>query len=160
MQVREIMSSPAITVRPETKIQEVARVMRENHISGVPVVDDSGALLGAVTELNLIARNAPLKQPHYLTVLSAMIPVNVNEYYAYKEQLRQTLARTASELMSEDVRTIEPTTPLEEAMEIMLDPENNMLPVIEQGKLIGVVTRTDLVRLIEQLEAVPDETQG
>src|SRR4051812_9547148 len=119
MQVRDIMSSPAITVQPETKIQAVARMMRENQISGVPVVNENGALLGAVTELDLIARNAPLKQPHYLAVLSAVIPLDVNEYQAYKEQLRQTLATNARELMSPVAHTVEPTTPLETVMELM-----------------------------------------
>ena len=134
--------------------------MRATHISGVPVVDEKGALLGTVTELNLIARSAPIKQPHYLTVLSALIPLDINEYREYKAQLRQTLATNASELMSQALNIVEPTMPLEEALEIMLEPENSLLLVVEQGRLIGVVTRTDLVRLIEQLEAAPEETTG
>ena len=77
MQVREIMSSPAITVSPTTEIRVVARTMRENVISGVPVVDDNGTLLGMITEMELIARNAPVHEPRYLAVLSALIPVNV-----------------------------------------------------------------------------------
>lgn len=157
MQVREIMSSPAITVLPETKIQEVARIMREHQISSLPVVDPNGHLLGAVTDLSLIARNAPLKQPHYLAVLSAMIPVGIDEYYEYKAQLRQALATNAGELMNKEIKTVDPTTALEEALEIMLDPENTLLPVIENKRVIGVVTRTDLVRLIEKLEMAPDE---
>src|SRR4051794_13619873 len=124
MQVQEIMSSPAITVGPATKIQEIARIMREHHISGVPVVDKNGTLLGTVTELNLIARNAPIKQPYYLTVLSAVIPVGGEGYFHYKEQLRQTLATNASELMNEEVRTVTPATALEETMELMLHAEN------------------------------------
>ncbi len=158
MQVRDIMSSPAITVRPDTKIQEIASIMREHQISGLPVVDENGELLGKITELNLIARNAPVKQPHYITVLSAVIPVGIEDYFNYKEQLRQTLATNASELMDHEVHTIEPGVALEEAMEIMLHPEISMLPVIEQNKVIGVVTRTDLVRLIEKLEMAPEET--
>ncbi len=156
MLVREIMSSPAITVQPETTIQEVARIMGEHHISGVPVVDADGGLLGTVTEVNLIARNAPLKQPRYLAVLSAVIPVGLDDYYEYKQQLRQALATNARQLMNSDVRTVEPSTTVEEALEIMLHPENTMLPVLENDRLVGVVTRTDLVRLIENLEAAPE----
>ena len=156
MLVQEIMSSPAITVTPETTIQEVARIMGEHHISGVPVVDADGRLLGTVTEVNLIARNAPLKQPRYLAVLSAVIPVGLDDYYEYKQQLRQALATNARQLMNSDVRTVEPSTTVEEALEIMLHPENTMLPVLENDRLVGVVTRTDLVRLIENLEAAPE----
>ena len=156
MLVQEIMSSPAITVTPETTIQEVARIMGEHHISGVPVIDADGRLLGTVTEVNLIARNAPLKQPRYLAVLSAVIPVGLDDYYEYKQQLRQALATNARQLMNSDVRTVEPSTTVEEALEIMLHPENTMLPVLENDRVVGVVTRTDLVRLIENLEAAPE----
>ncbi len=160
MQVQEIMSSPAITIGPEMRIQEVARIMRENQISGVPVVDADGVLLGAVTELSLIARNAPLKQPRYLAVLSAYIPLGIDEYYEYKEQLRQAMATNAGELMDTEVRTVEPTTTVEEALELMLNPENSSLPVIENDRVVGVVTRTDLVRLIETLEMAPEDNQA
>jgi CBS domain-containing protein len=157
MQVRELMSSPAITVSPTTQIREVARIMRENVISGVPVVDDAGKLLGVITEMELIARNAPVHEPTYLAVLSALIPVNLEEYRQYKEQLRQALATNALELMRDEVETISPDASIEEALESMLNPEVTMLPVVEDERVIGVVTRTDLVRLIETLEAAPDE---
>lgn len=157
MQVREIMSSPAITVGPTTEIRTVARTMRENVISGVPVVDGDGTLLGMITEMELIARNAPVHEPRYLAVLSALIPVNIEEYRQYKEQLRQALAISAADLMRDEVKTIGPDELIEEALEAMLNPEVTMLPVVEGGRVIGVVTRTDLVRLIETLEAAPDE---
>lgn len=157
MQVRDIMSSPAITVTPATTIRDVARIMRENLFSGVPVVDVEDGLLGIITEMDLIARNAPLQRPQYIAVLSAMIPLNIAEVRQYREQLRQVLATTAGDLMQEDVETVSPETPIEEALEAMLDPEVTMLPVMEGETIVGVVTRTDLVRLIEQLEMAPDE---
>ena len=160
MLVREIMSSPVLTVSPSTEIRTVARLMREHVISGVPVVDASGNLLGLITELDLIARNAPLHEPSYIAVLSAMIPVSLEEYRNYKEQLRQVLAINAADLMRDEFKTVTPDTPVEAALEDMLNPEVTMLPVIEAGQLVGVVTRTDLVRLIEALEAAPEEGES
>jgi CBS domain-containing protein len=159
MLVRDIMSSPAITVGPSAEIREVARTMREHEISGVPVVDEQNTLLGLITEIELIARNAPVHEPRYIAVLSAYIPLNFEEARQYKEQLRLALATTAEDLMSasEDVETIGPDAHIERALEAMLDPEVTLLPVIEDGRVIGVVTRTDLVRQIETLEAAPDE---
>jgi len=156
------MSSPAITVTPETGIREVAHTMRENAISGVPVVSPTGELLGLITELSLIARNAPIHEPHYIVVLSAMIPVNLEEHRQYREQLRLALAINAGDLMTpaEEVETIGPDELIDEALERMLDPETTMLPVIENNQVVGVVTRTDLVRLIETLEAAPDEDES
>jgi CBS domain-containing protein len=155
MQVREVMSSPAITVSPATSVQEVARILRENHISGVPVVDAAGELLGIVSELDLIARSAPLQEPTYVTFLSAVIPLSFERYREYKEQLRQALATNAEELMGVDDlerAVVSPDTPIEEALQRMMNPEITLLPVVEAGKVIGVVTRTDMVQLIEQLE--------
>jgi CBS domain-containing protein len=156
MQTREIMSQPAITVTPETPIQSLARLMREKHISGVPVVNQEGTLLGLVTEMDLISRNAPLVEPNYLALLSGLIPVNLQQYRHYRQQLRQVLATTAEQLMNTEVTVVEPTTTLDHLLALMARPEITLLPVVEDGHVLGVVTRTDLVRLIEQLEMAPE----
>ncbi len=158
MLAREIMTSPAITVTPESHIPEVARLMREHQISGMPVVDADNHLLGIVTDYDLILRNAPVREPRYFSFLSGVIPLSLDDHRHYKEQLRHTLAITAGDLIEPGVATITPDTPLEEVMETMLDTKITMLPVIEHDQVVGVVTRTDLVRLIEQLESALDET--
>lgn len=155
MKIVELMSSPAITVGPQTSVQTVASIMRENNISGVPIVDEAGKMLGVVTELDLIARNAPLEEPRYFAILSGYIPTSFEQYRQYKEQLKQALATTAIELMDDDQEfaTVTPDTSTDEALRIMLDPENFMLPVLDGNKVVGVITRTDMVRLIEALES-------
>jgi CBS domain-containing protein/catechol 2,3-dioxygenase-like lactoylglutathione lyase family enzyme len=150
------MTSPAITVGAATHIPELARVMRVNRISGMPVVDDGGRLLGIVTDHDLILRNAPVREPRYFSVLSGMIPLNLEEYRHYKDQLRHTMAVTAADLIEPGIKFIAPDTPLEEVMEIMLDPQVTMLPVVEDERVVGVVTRTNLVRLVESLEGALD----
>lgn len=156
MQARDIMTSPAITVLPDTRIPELARLMRANQISGLPVVDESGHLIGIVTDHDLILRNAPVREPRYFSVLSGMIPLHLDEYRHYKDQLRHTMAVKAGDLTEPGIKTITPDTPLEEAMELMLNPQITLLPVIEDEQVVGVVTRTDLVRLVERLEGALD----
>jgi CBS domain-containing protein len=156
MQARDIMTSPAITVTAGTHIPELARLMRVNRISGLPVVDDTGQLLGIVTDHDLIMRNAPVREPRYFSVLSGVIPLNLEEYRNYRDQLRHTMAVTAADLIEPGARMIAPDTPLEEAMELMLDPLVTMLPVVEAEQVVGVVTRTNLVRLVERLEGAVD----
>lgn len=159
MEVREIMSRPAITVWPETEIRDVARIMRANQISGVPVVDEHGKLVGVITEIDLISRNAPIHQPQYIAVLSAMIPLDIDDYREYKEQLRQILAINAGDLMNDDVKHVSPDTVIETALEMMLDPDVTMLPVVDANhRVLGVVTRTDMVRLIELMEIGEEES--
>lgn len=157
MKASELMTSPAITVKSETPIRNVAAIMRKNQISGVPVVDAADKLLGIVTEINLIMRNAPIIGPNYISVLSGLIPIELGQYRRYRDQLRQVLATTAGELMFRDVKTVSPHTELETLMELMEDPEVTSLPVVDGGKVVGIVTRTDLVRLIEQLEMTSEE---
>lgn len=156
MQARDIMSSPAITVTGGTHIPELARLMRVNQISGLPVVDEAGRLLGIVTDHDLILRNAPVREPRYFSVLSGVIPLNLEEYRNYRDQLRHTMAVTATDLIEPGIQAITPDTPLEEAMEMMLDPLVTMLPVVEGERVVGVVTRTNLVRLVERLEGAVD----
>ncbi len=157
--VAQIMTSPAITVKPDTRIREIARIMRENQISSVPVVDDADRPVGVVTEIDLIERHAPVKPPQYLAILSGLIPVSLEEYRRYKEQVRHILAINAEQLMSTQFETIAPEASVEEALERMLDPAIFLLPVVAEERILGVVTRTDLVRLIEELELADEEGQ-
>lgn len=158
--IRDIMSSPAITVSPEASVQEVARLMNMEQISGVPVVNEESELLGLITELDLIARNAPLQEPQYIAVLSGLIPIHRDEHREYKERLRQALATTAAELMDNtEIAVVAPDDSIDGAMEFLSQPEYTLLPVLENDAVVGVVTRTDMVRLIETLEGRLEATE-
>jgi CBS domain-containing protein len=164
MIIQDIMSAPPITVRTDTTVQEVARLMGLQQISGVPVVNEAGELMGVITDQHLIERNAPLREPTYIPVLSGMIPLHLAEHREYKERLREALATTAGELMDNtDVAIVAPDDPVDAALDLLSNPENSVLPVLEGEIVVGVVTRTDLVRLIERIEgrleeAGPDST--
>ncbi|MCX6042475.1 MAG: CBS domain-containing protein [Caldilinea sp.] len=154
----DIMSSPAITVTADTHIPEVARLMRAHQISGLPVLGANGRLVGIVTDHDLILRNAPVREPRYFALLSGYIPLNLAEHRHYLEQLRHTLAVTAGEMVEPNPLTVTPTTSLSEVMALMLDPKVTLLPVVVADEVVGVVTRTDLVRLIEKLESAVEST--
>lgn len=156
MKLRDIMSAPPITVGPEASVQEVALLMSGRQISGVPVVSEAGELLGLITNLHLISRNAPLHEPRYITVLSGMIPINLEEHREYKERLREALATTAGELMDNtEIPVAGPDDPIDAAMDLLSEPEYTLLPIVEGDAqvVVGVVTRTDLVQLIGRVNA-------
>ncbi|MCL4833025.1 MAG: CBS domain-containing protein [Caldilineaceae bacterium] len=152
MLVREIMTSRVITVLPQASIREVAGLMRQHSVSALPVVTDSGKLVGIVTEIDLITRHAPPRQPQYIPLLWGLIPMRLDDYSTYKEQVRHILAVNAEQLMTKDPATVAPSDTIEHAAELMIRPGHRSLPVMEGGKLVGIVTRTDLVQLIEELE--------
>lgn len=157
MQVRDIMTEPAITVRPDASIQEIAALMRTHNISAVPVVSAQDRLVGIVTEVDLIARHAPPQAPNYLSLLWGLIPLQLNDYAKYKEQVRHILAVNAEQLMTKNPQTVDPEDSIEHVASLMMRPGYRSLPVVEDGELVGIITRTDLVQMIEDLEMADEE---
>lgn len=152
MFVKDIMTTDVITIPPHATIGEVAKLMRQHSISGLPVVDAAGKVVGIVTEVDLITRHAPPRQPQYIPLLWGLIPMRLDDYSTYKEQIRHILAVYVEQLMTRDPATVRPGDTLEHAAELMIKPGHRSLPVVEKGKLVGIVTRTDLVQVIEELE--------
>jgi len=156
MQAKEIMTSPVFTVSPQTPVAQIARLLREKHISGVPVVDEAGTLVGIVTEIDLIKRHARVHFPIYLTLLDN--PIFLGSPRRYVEDVRHALGTTAREIMTQPVRTATPETDVQEIATLMVDERANPIPILDgRGVLVGIVSHTDIVRLVEQAETGEDE---
>jgi CBS domain-containing protein len=152
MQVKEIMTVDVITVQPDTPVTDVARIFREHAISGVPVVDDKGAVVGIVTEVDLIARHARPHFPSYFQFLDSIIYLEGPK--RYRESLRRILATTAAELMTTPVRTVGPEMDIQDLAALMVEQRANPVPVIDDAeRLVGIVSHTDLLRMIEDARA-------
>jgi len=151
MLVRDIMTHDVITVRRDARVATVVQLFRKHAISGLPVVDDKGALVGIITEKDLIARHARPHFPHYLQLLDSVIYLERPK--RYEESMRHILATTAGELMTAPVRTVGPDTDVQDLTELMVEEGVNPVPVLdEEGRLVGVVSRTDVLNMIEQAE--------
>jgi CBS domain-containing protein len=139
MKVRDVMHRDVITVAPQTPLKEVARTLVEHGISGVPVVDEHGTVLGVVSETDLLVkeRGEPARRPRLLARLFGPEPADA----AAKAE-----AVTAAEAMTAPAITITADRPLREAAALMVERQINRLPVVEDGRLVGIVTRADLVR--------------
>jgi len=152
MQVKEIMTREVITVRTGTKVTEVVRLFREHDISGMPVVDEEGNLVGMVTELDLIARHARPHFPNYVAFLDSIIYLGSTR--RYHESMRHILAITAGELMTEPVVTVSPELDVQDLADLMVERGANPVAVVDEEKhLVGIVSHTDLLKMIEQAEA-------
>ena len=148
MRVADVMVREVISVAPETGVQEIARLLCSHRISGVPVVAPDGSVVGIVSERDLLVRNANLHVPNYIRVLDAMIPLS--DPREFREELRRATGAIAADVMTPDVVAVEPETDLADAATLMLDKDVNRLPVIEGGRLVGVISRADFVRLLAQ----------
>lgn len=154
MKVKEIMTTGVVSVGPETKVNEIARLMLERQISGVPVIDDSEAVVGIVTELDMIVRNARLHFPTYIKLLDSTFYLESPQRFG--EELRRALGTTAKDIMTQKVITVDPEAEVEDVATLMVEKRVNPIPVVEDGRLVGIVSRTDLIKLLVR-ELGPDE---
>lgn len=146
MKVNDIMERGPITVSPDTSLRELAHLLTEHQISGVPVVDDTGRCLGVVSEGDLLVKQ--LNRP-----LGRRVPLEwlIGERHDPAE-LRRRAATTAAEAMSAPPVTITADRPIRDAAALMVDRKVNRLPVIADGRVVGIVTRSDMVRAYLRLD--------
>jgi CBS domain-containing protein len=159
MKVREIMSAPVVTVAPDAPVAEVARLMLKENVSGLPVVDSGGRLLGMVTENDLVEKHAQIHLPTYFSILGTFVSVGQRHT---DDEVRHVLAVTAKELMTENPATISPDITIDDAASTMVERKANPLPVIEGGELVGIISNTDIigVLLVEEESPADDSTQS
>lgn len=139
MYIRDAMTTQVLTVGPETPLKEVALLLVEHRISGVPVVDQDGRLLGVVSEADFLTKDAgpPERRRRPLAFLSNQ---------EGRAALNRVRATTAGEAMTAPAVSIGPDRPLGEAAMRMERSKINRLPVVEDGRVVGIVTRADIVR--------------
>jgi CBS domain-containing protein len=150
MQVKSVMTKRVISVEPRTPLKEVARLLVSKRVSGLPVVDEDGSVLGVVSEGDILVKERG--RPGRATLLDHLLDSNDDE--ATKHD-----ARDAADAMTSPPITIRPDRPIAEAAALMLDRSVNRLPVVDHhGKLLGIVTRADLVRaFVREDEAIEKE---
>jgi len=143
--VAEIMERDPESVREDADVETVIRVLRENELPGVPVVNEGGRCVGIVTEADLVLpdEGGDLHLPHYINVFGGTVFLEPLRHF--EQRLRKAFASTAADMMTEDPTTVAPDTSVAEAARIIHDSGHNRLPVVEHGRLVGVVTRVDVL---------------
>ncbi|MBA3262107.1 MAG: CBS domain-containing protein [Thermoleophilaceae bacterium] len=143
--VRDIMDSSPATVHPDTPVEEVVALLREHELPGVPVVDGEGGCVGIVTEADLVLpdEDGDLHIPHYVNLFGGT--VFLEPLGRFEKRLRKAFASTAEDMMTRDPDTVAPDTTAKEAARLIHESGHNRLPVVEDGRLVGVVTRLDVL---------------
>lgn len=146
MKVKEIMTTELITLSPEMTIKEVAKTLYENGITGAPVVDGEKNVLGIVTENDLVFKKAKLHLPNYIRILDSILYLESPKHTT--EELSKIVALKASEIMTKDVVTISPEDSIENLATLIKEKHINPIPVVEEGKLVGIASRADIIKLL------------
>jgi len=148
MLVQEFMTENPVTIKPLDNVETVLKLLEENHISGLPVVNEDGKVVGVVSEADLLFKERPLRMPLYLTFLGGIIYLEPLDKFL--QQLKKTLGILVQDVMTPDPITITPDAPVPWAANLMLEKRINRLPVVDdKGKLIGIITRNDLLRALK-----------
>src|SRR5580692_11473669 len=150
MNAADIMTPQVISVTPDTAIAEAARLMLQHRISGLPVVEADGAVVGVVTESDLLRRAETGTQRQHARWLEFLIaPGRLARDYT------DANARKAGEVMSTDVVSAAPGNPLEDVVRLMERHRIKRVPIVENGQLVGIVSRANLVRALVRAMAKP-----
>ena len=132
------------TLDAESTVEDAIRLFAETRISGAPVVSN-GQLLGIITEGDLIFQDADIKAPGFLDILGGIVPLGSTE--EYRREALKSAGVTVSEVMTDDPITVAPEATLAEAATVMAERRKKILPVVEGDRLVGVVTRMDILTL-------------
>lgn len=145
MKVSEIMRKNVTTCSEDTSVEEVAKTLVENHLTGVPVVRKN-ELVGIVTEADLIMQRAKLHMPSYIQLLSSFL--YLEDPSEVEDELKKILATKAGELMTTEVITVNPDDSVENLATIIEEEHINPVPVVQDETLVGIVSRADIVKLL------------
>ncbi|MFO7298544.1 MAG: CBS domain-containing protein [Pseudomonadota bacterium] len=152
MKARDIMSKNVITVRRETSVHEIAQLMTDKRISGVPVVAEDGTILGMVSESDLLRRAEIGTEPQRKWWLSFFSDPDL-----LARQYRKTHGLKAEDVMSRPVVTIDEDADLSEIANTFEKRRVKRLPVVRDGKLVGIISRADIVKALSQSKPQPEK---
>jgi len=146
--VADIMERDPVTVTPEDTVETLLRTLREHELPGVPVVNGGGRCVGIVTEsdLVLVDEEEDLRLPLHIDLFGGTI--FLGRLKPFEDRVKKAIASTVADMMTSDPTIVSPETDLHEAARLIAEHRHNRLPVVEHGRLVGVVTRLDVLEAL------------
>jgi CBS domain-containing protein len=144
IRARDIMTREVLVVKAEDKVEKAARILLENKISGIPVVDEEDRVIGIISEKDLIIKAGELKVPFYITLFDSII--FLENTMRFNNNLKKYTASKVKDAMTTKVVSVDEYEPVTNIVKIMQDKKINRVPVLRHGKLIGIITRNDILK--------------
>jgi CBS-domain-containing membrane protein len=141
------MSRNVVTLRPDQSVAEAADVLADKQIGAAPVVDAGGKLAGLLRDEDLIVSEARLHVPTVISFLGADL-VLPSSLHRFEHELKKAAGATVADVMATEFVTVKPDDNLEDLASLMHDRDVTHVPVVDGGKLVGIVARGDLVRFL------------
>jgi CBS-domain-containing membrane protein len=153
LKAKDIMSDEVLFVYPETEITQAAKLLLERHLNGLPVLDHEGLLVGIICQSDLVFQQKKIPLPSVFTLLDGMIPLSSSRQI--ETEVAKIAAITVKEAMTPDPVFVTPETGIEDIATIMVRKKIHTLPVVDNGKLLGVVGKEDVLRTLIPEEGRP-----
>lgn len=150
---QDIMSTDLIVADPNMEITKATGLLLDNRINGLPVVNDSGQLVGIICQSDLIVQQKKLPIPSIFSFLDGFIPIT--SIKRIEKEARKIAATTVSHAMTANPVSIKPGTSIEAVAALMVDSNFHTLPVVDDGRLVGIVGKEDILKT---LLATPENT--
>jgi len=144
LKVKDIMTKDVVTVTKETTVMELAGLFANRHLSSLPVLDPNGDLIGIVTETDLVEQDKNLHIPTVISIFDWVIYLESDK--KFEKELKKMTGRTVGDIYSDNVVTVSPETSIADVADLLSSRKINALPVVEGKKLVGIVSRIDLIR--------------
>jgi len=146
LKAKDIMKRDLLTVSPDTHVTEAAKMLLEKHINGLLVVDENGRLVGILCQSDLVAQQMRMPMPSVFNLLDGWIPIGSPA--SLEKEVRKIAAIKVAEAMTTNPITVNPETSLEEIATLMVSKSFHTLPVLEHGKLVGIIGKEDVLRTL------------
>ncbi len=150
LKVKDIMTTDVISVTPQTEIVQAAKLLLKKRINGVPVVDEKGTLVGILCESDLIIQQQKFPVPSLFTFLDGFVPLTSMK--RLEAEVQKMSAVIVADAMTPNPLTVTPETTVEEVATIMVEKKCHTLPVVEDGRMVGIVGKDDILKTL-----LPDE---
>ncbi|CAG0981056.1 CBS domain-containing protein [Geobacter sp.] len=142
--VRDIMTTDVVSVKKETTIRELAELFTKHRVGSVPVVDDNGNLIGIVTESDLIEQDKSLHIPTVISLFDWVIYLESEK--KFEKELQKMTGQTVGDIYTDTVETVTQDTPVNDVADLMASKKLHAVPVVEGKRLVGIVSRIDLIK--------------
>ena len=143
---QDIMTRSVITVTPTTDITQATRILLENRINGLPVVDAENRLVGIVCQSDMIAQQKRIPLPSLFTLLDGYITLTSAKQF--EKEVQKIAATRVEQAMTPKPVTVGPETSIEEIASLMVEKNLHTLPVVDKGKLVGIIGKEDMLRTL------------
>jgi CBS domain-containing protein len=146
LKVKDIMTPDPLTVIAEAEIAEAIALLLKNDFNGLPVIEAGGQLVGILCQSDLIAQQKKLPMPSLFTLLDGYFSLSSTKHF--EKEMKKIAALTVRDAMTADPVTVSPETTVEEAATLMVDKSFHSLPVLDDGKLVGIVGKKDILKTL------------